>query len=57
MVAKKKVRCHERMENQFEERNTLLGTSNTNQVFSVLKYYTEKRTRLCYESLLLLQVK
>ena len=55
-VATKKVHCHERMENQYEERN-IVGTSNTKQVFSVLRDYTERMTTLCCESLLLLQLK
>ena len=59
IVATKKVHCHERMENQYEEEsNNIVGTSNsTEQVFSVLKYYTEKWTTLCCESLLFLQLK
>ena len=55
-IATNNVHCHERMENQYEEIN-IVGTYNTKQVFSVQKYYTEKRTTLRCESLLLLQPK
>ena len=55
VLATKKVHCHEKMENQYQyEEINIIGTFNTKQqVFSVLKDYTEKRT-LCCESLLLL---
>ena len=32
VVATKKVHCHERMENQYEEIYVIVGTSNTKQV-------------------------
>ena len=62
VVAAKKVgksirgKKDERMENRYEERN-IKYSSNTKQVFSVLKDYTEKRTTLCCEFLLLIQLK
>ena len=56
IISTKKVHCPERMENRYEEINKM-GTSNRKQVFSVLEHYPEKRTTLCCESFLLLQLK
>ena len=52
-----KKRYIERIENLYEEKSNIVGTSNTKQVASVLKYYTQKMTTLYCESLLLSQLK
>ena len=54
VVVTKKVHCPEDGKSTAYEKINITGTSNRKRLFSVLRYYLEKKVTLCCESSFLL---